>query len=39
MCFTYIHHFLLGIFFFAKSSLDFFFFGGGDQLYTLINAL
>lgn len=36
MCFTYIHHFLLGIFFFAKSSLDF---GGGDQLYTLINAL
>lgn len=26
MCFTYIHHFLLGIFFFAKSSLDF---GGG----------
>lgn len=37
MCFTYIHHFLLGIFFFAKSSLDFL--GGGDQLYTLINAL
>lgn len=38
MCFTYIHHFLLGIFFFAKSSLDFFL-GGGAQLYTLINAL
>lgn len=38
MCFTYIYQFLLGIFFFAKSSLDF---GGdgGDQLYTLINAL
>lgn len=26
MCFTYIYQFLLGIFFFAKSSLDF----GGD---------